>query len=163
MQGGRVLQAGVLKDVLGDTLGEFAFTHLPEGFMAQVQSFNPATFDISLAKLSTQGSTAPIDGTSGTFVVKLYLGSQLLAAKSFDWIRNGSDIIAANPSAVNTWISGYQNADGFEYGGTVKFDGGSAKSVAVYTTHSYNGRPVFSTTNSFARPLTGGVVTVQQL
>jgi hypothetical protein len=154
IQGGRIAQTTALKDVLGETLGEFAFNHLPDGLVAQVQPFNPATFDMSLAKMSTQGTTATIDGNSGTFVAKLYFGSQLLAAKSFDWIRNGADIIAANPAAVNTWIAGYRNADGFEYGGTVKFDGGAAKSVAVYTTHSYNGRPVLSTTNSFARPLT---------
>lgn len=156
--GGRVATQISLRETWGETFGDMLFALWEGSGLAQVQSFNPATFDASLLRMSTSGSTASVEGNEGTFVVKLYSGSQLLTASSFGWIKNGSSLIPADPGALNAWMRQFPSADGFEYGGTVFFNAGTASSAAIYGNHSYNGSVAFSTTNSIARPNRGGGV-----
>lgn len=162
-KGGRISTQTSMRESFGDALGDLLFAAWEASGLAQVQSFNPATFDATLLRMSTAGSSAAVEGTSGTFVLKLYSGTNLLGASSFGWIRNGSSLIVADPGMLNAWVRQFPNADGFEYGGTVNFNAGSANSAAIYGNHSYNGSVVYSTTNSIARPNpTGGIGTIRE-
>lgn len=141
-----------MNDSFGDALGGVLYALLDRIGMAQVQPFDPATFDAALLRMDTAGSTATVEGTSGMFTVSLYRGTQLLSSNSFAWYRNGTRLMAADPGAINAWVGQYPQADGFEYGGIVRFDAGSAQSAAIYGTHTYNGSVAFTTTNAIARP-----------
>jgi hypothetical protein len=151
-KGGRMATQVSMQERFGDRLGGLLFAAWDGIGLSQIQAFNPATFDASLLRMNTAGSTAALEDPSGTFTVKLYNGTQLLSASSFVWIRSGSNLRPADPGALNAWVGQYPSADGFEYGGTVRFDARQAQSAAIYGVHSYNGSVAYSTTNSIARP-----------
>lgn len=105
---------------------------------------------IDAVRMDTAASTATLEGPSGMFAVSLTNGTQLLS--SFAWVRSGTRLMPADPGAINAWVGQYPQADGFEYGGTVRYDAGQAQSAAIYGTHTYNGGVAFATTHSIARP-----------
>jgi len=154
-RGGRIATQIAMQEGFGDALGGLLVSFMDRMGVAQVQSFDPATFDASLLRMDTAGSTAAVEGTSGMFTVSLYRGTQLLSSNSFAWHRSGTRLMPADPGAINAWVGQYPQADGFEYGGTVRFDAGLAQSAAIYGTHTYNGSVSFSTTNAIARPRNG--------
>lgn len=157
LMGGRVGSTQVvLQDSFGEAVGGWMAHMLEASGLAQVQSFNPATFDAALVRLDTAGSSAAIGSNTGTFVLQLYRENQLLAASSFAWIRNGTSILVADPGSMNAWVRQHPTANGFEYSGQVSFNAGQADSAAIYTTQSVNGAVVFNTVNSVARPRPSG-------
>lgn len=148
-KGGRISQQIALNEVFGDYVGGV----LGDGLaLMQAQSFNPATFDANLVKMSSAGSGASISGSGGTLLVKLYQGTTVLASRAFAWHRLGQDIKISDPSGMNAWVHSFTSADGFTYSSTVNYDAGSANSAAIYGTHTYNGAVTFATTNSIVRP-----------
>ncbi len=66
-----------------------------------------SNFDAALIGLDLSSSNVPIDSTSGYVTVSLDLIDGPTVSNSFQWINIGDELVAANPSAVNTWVSQY--------------------------------------------------------
>jgi hypothetical protein len=141
--------------LLGNVLGD--------GWVAQVSApLSPSTFDATLMKLSTQGSNVAVATNSGTFTVELYSGSTIVAASVFPWIKNGAELIAAQPGAVNTWIKQYPNADGYTFNTKVTFTESAEDMTTVRTSQVYSGVTVSSTSQTLPTPRRTGPISPEQ-
>lgn len=141
-----------------------AIGRLPEGWLAQVAApVSPSTFDALLLRLSTQGTNIPMSSTSGNFTVTLYQGSTPVASSVFGWIRNGSDLIASQPSVVTAWVRQFPNADGFTADVTLSFTATTASTATVQAATVYNGTTYASSSQSFPMPRkSGGTNMIEQ-
>jgi hypothetical protein len=121
----------------------------------QVVPFTASSFDATLARMSTAGSTVPVDQNTGVFTLKLYTGSNLIAATSFSWIRSGTDLILQNPAAVNTWARQHPAADGYALNGDVAFAATSQPTVTIAHASVYNGVTAAASTQTYSSPRSG--------
>lgn len=137
---------------------------LPDGWLAQVVSpINPSSFDALLLRLSTQGTNVPMSATSGNFTVTLYERGTPVASNVFGWIKNGTDVIAAQPSVVTAWVRQYPRADGFNADASLSFNSTTASTATVQTSTVYSGTTYTSATQSFPMPRRqGGTKVIEQ-
>ena len=69
-----------------------------------------SSFDAADFYLSTVGTNIPISATSGTILVIAQLTDNSTVSNTFSWTKSGSNLIASNPSAINTWLSTYDGS-----------------------------------------------------
>lgn len=66
-----------------------------------------STFDASQMRVDISTTNVAITNSTGNFIVSLYDGSTLIAQNTFAYYRSGNSLYPTDPSAINSWVSGY--------------------------------------------------------
>lgn len=119
--------------------------------------------DASLFLIDTSGSNVSIPA-GGSVILKLFdsSGEVLVAAKSFAWERNGSNITLTDPMAVNQWMdSNGEGADKVRYDIPAFFATSSSENNTFSVKSVYSGDVKASSSYSWASSGGGGCIDCQ--
>lgn len=118
---------------------------------AALDSFDASDFVIVL-----ESNGATVTTASGQALVTLYSGTTPVASKYFAYINSQGTLVASNPSAIETWASGYPSATDIKF----RISGIATQPVAeqatLLATSVYGGEPVASAATSWSTGLGGG-------
>ena len=63
--------------------------------------------DLSTVDLQVSLKGAQISSSTGTYMLQLYNGTQLVAQQDFTFMMDGSNVMPTDPAAVKSWLAGY--------------------------------------------------------
>lgn len=121
------------------------------------------TGDAGLFVIDTSGSTTAIPSTgSVTLALSSSFSGAVLAARTFGWVRSGTEIRLADPAAVNSWLDANSGgADTLDYDLT-PFTPTTVEGLNTFATQSvYAGEVVAASTYTWTVSTSDGCLKCQ--
>lgn len=119
------------------------FAQAVEHFFVNEAMADTAIFDASTGRLDISTTNVALTTSSGSGTLTLYNNGAAIASTTISFYRSGSSLYVANPSAVNSWVTGHQGqydsfaftVDGLKYSPTTTATTTASIKASMY----YNG------------------------